>query len=223
MLKSYYTTKMIEQFNKAMEKINSLKIDNDWNSILAVIDSAFKEIFRLGSDFFDSLSYENVLDIVTMNGSIEQDRCIIVAKFLEEEAEAYNHMKYENESMMLMEKSFKLFLEAYSTEQKAELGRYIDDIKNMYDKMYYIEIDDKSKLQLIYYFEAEGIYTKCEDLLYDIIESSNNSEDYIKKGIEFYKRLLGKSDYELEKADLPRNEVTDGLNRLLNIAPDNCT
>lgn len=216
MLKSDYTTKMIEQFKKAMEKIDSLKSENDWNSVLAVIDSSFKEIFRLGSSFFNSLSYENILDIVTMNGSIEQDRCIIVAKFLEEEAEAFNHINQEDESVLLFQKSLRLFLEAFSTEKKADLEEYFSDIKSIYDKIDYLDIGERTKLQLIDYFKAKGIYTKCEDLLYEILEDNSDSQ-YIEKGIEFYKNLLDKTDGELEDADLPRDEVLDGLSRLQNM------
>lgn len=213
MLKSDYTTKMIEQFKKAMEKIENRKYHNDWNSISDIIDSAFKEIFRLGSNFFNSISFENVLDIVTMNGNIEQDRCIIVAKFLEEEAEALIHIGKEAESNPMLQKSLKLFLEAYSAEKKADLEVYFSDIKTIYEKIDYMEIDNRSKLQLIDYFKAKGIYTKCEDLFYEILEDSSD-EEYIKKGIDFYNNLLNKSDEELENADLPRNEVLDGLKRL---------
>lgn len=213
MLKSDYTTKMIEQFKKAMEKINSLKENKDWNSVLEVIDYSFKDIFRLGSSFFNSLSYENVLDMVTMNGNIEQDRCIIVAKFLEEEAEAYNYLNDAEESNQLLQKSLRLFLKAYSEEKKADLEIYFADIKKIYEEIDYPEIDDESKMQLIVYFEAEGIYTKCEDLFYEILEE-NNDEVYVDKAIKFYNNLLEKSDAELENADLPRDEVIDGLSRL---------
>lgn len=71
------------------------------------------------------------------------------------------------------------------------------------------------KLQRYYYLV--GNYAKAEDLLFKLIEDVIDLDihkELLTEGINFYENLLGKTDLELEKGNLPRDEVVDGINAI---------
>lgn len=216
MIKSDYTAKMIGQFRKAMVTINELKKENKWEETLSEIDAAFKEIFRLGISFFNSFSEENVLDVLTMNGNIEVDRCIITAKLLEEQGIVYENLNDSNNSFYSYERSLSFFLEAFLQGRKADLEEFYADIDVIQEKISDYELSTKIKEKIFEYNVEKQWYTKAEDMLYEIISSENVDEKIVKEGVRFYEKLLTKDDEELEQADLPREEVEIALSDLKN-------
>lgn len=216
MIKSDYTAKMIGQFRKAMVTINELKKENKWEETLSEIDAAFKEIFRLGISFFNSFSEENVLDVLTMNGNIEVDRCIITAKLLEEQGIVYENLNDSNNSFYSYERSLSFFLEAFLQGRKADLEEFYADIDVIQEKISDYELSTKIKEKIFEYNVEKQWYTKAEDMLYEIISSENVDEKIVKEGVRFYEKLLTKDDEELEQADLPREEVEIALTDLKN-------
>jgi hypothetical protein len=67
--------------------------------------------------------------------------------------------------------------------------------------------------RLLFYYEARGMFAQAEDVLFQWIEIGDAEAK--QAGAEFYERLLGKSDEELERGDLPRAEVEQGRDELL--------
>lgn len=78
-------------------------------------------------------------------------------------------------------------------------------------------IPDELNEKLFQYYRIVGSYSRAEDLLYNMIDSSTCIEEkkrLTEEGILFYKNILNKTDEELEHGNLPRNEVLDGINTL---------
>jgi len=57
-----------------------------------------------------------------------------------------------------------------------------------------------------------GKYARSEDRLFEL--AKRRPEEGLQVGIPFYERLLKKTDQELERGNLPRNEVKEGLEEL---------
>ena len=89
MLKRNLTAELVGKFNEALAKIQEYKNEGENEEALSVIDNTLKELFRLGSKFFNSFSDENLIDMVKTDGTINADKCIMMAKLLEEEAEIF--------------------------------------------------------------------------------------------------------------------------------------
>ena len=113
MLKRTITAELIKKFNEMLHKILD-DIDNkDYEGALNLIDAAFKDIFRLSIKFFNSLSLENIMEMVKINGSIVTDKCIMMAKLLEEEGNILENQNKLDDAFYIHQKSLNLFLEAY--------------------------------------------------------------------------------------------------------------
>jgi hypothetical protein len=53
--------------------------------------------------------------------------------------------------------------------------------------------------------------------LWELVETEDGDE-YVEEGIDFYDRLLAKPDEDLVAGDLPRDEVAEGLARIRALA-----
>lgn len=221
MLKSGYTKKLIEQFGTSLEEIINLELENKPQEALEIIHTTFSNLFRLNSMFFDSVSVENLLDILKVNGVIERDKTIVIAKLLEEEAKIYEKSGKDNESTYIYIKSLALFLEAFLCDRDAELTDQLKDINFVFNKVSSYKLPDSVLANLISYFEEKGLYDSAENAIYDLLDNTCNSESSIETGIEFYKKLLTKSDENLENGNLPRNEITEGIKRLSMLQREN--
>lgn len=214
MLKSDFTKKLIEQFKTALKEITELKEQNNMNGALIAIQNTFSNLFRLNSMFFDSVSDENLVEILKVNGVIEKDKTIIIAKLLEEEASIYEKIGNEKDSFYLYLKSLNLMLEAFFCDREAELTYYFSDIDTLYNTISSFVIPNNIKNKLLRYYEEVKNYATAENILYDLLESCNYSDDSINQGIEFYTRLLAKDDTDLIEGNLPRDEIKEALNSL---------
>jgi hypothetical protein len=62
------------------------------------------------------------------------------------------------------------------------------------------------------HFESRGKFAKAEDAVFELAECE--PEEALAVGVAFYKRALAKTDDELERGNLPRGEVREGLQEL---------
>ena len=56
---------------------------------------------------------------------------------------------------------------------------------------------------------------KIKKKIFELIE--NNNKDIIDRSVSFYKKLLHRTDEELESGNLSREEVNDALDEILKI------
>jgi hypothetical protein len=68
---------------------------------------------------------------------------------------------------------------------------------------------------LMIYYETTGAFSMAEDVLYDWIDAEPGSSDPLEAGIALYQQLLLKPNEELTAGGLPRDEVEEGLEDLL--------
>jgi tetratricopeptide (TPR) repeat protein len=77
-----------------------------------------------------------------------------------------------------------------------------------------------SQINLISYNEQLGLFADAEDALWKGLEVSANHVDILRRGAAFYQNARKQADARLEKGNLPREEVEDGLKDLQQIIDD---
>ena len=217
MLKRNLTAELVGKFNEALAKIQKYKMERDYDEALNVIDSTLKDIFRLGSKFFNSFSDENLIDMVKTDGTINADKCIMMAKLLEEESEILEALGKSNEAFYINLKSLNLFLEAYiNKDENCDLQNFFSDIDLIIEKICDYKVPLTLQTKMIGYHIKSKNYDKAENILYEILEDNNFNKDVIEKGISFYETLLTKSNEDLETGNLSKEEVIESLSILKN-------
>ncbi|MHC6180655.1 DUF6483 family protein [Clostridium sp. JNZ X4-2] len=215
MLKRTITAELIKKFNELLIKILDGKKNKNYREALDLIDTAFKDMFRLSLKFFNSLSVNSLMEMVKINGTINTDKCIIMAKLLEEEGNILESQNKLNDSFYIHQKSLHLFLNAYLSERvDCELEVHFSDIDSIISKICQYKLSYELENQIVAYYTKSCKYDKAEDIIYELLQENAYSSQSIKYSIEFYNNLLLKSDSELCAGNLPREEIIDSLSSL---------
>lgn len=213
MLKINMNSELIKRFYKIIKEINDNINAENYKSALESVEEAFKEFFRLDSKFFNSLSEENLLDMIKTNNIMDLYKCIIMSKLLMEEGVIYEKLQAENESFYLYQKSLYLYIEALlNLDEDEEIDKYKRDVTILIDKLSEYKLICKLQKQIVSYYLKEGEYANAENLVYELLEY--DQEVHKEYAISFYKGLLSKKDDDLNKGRLPREEIIESLGSL---------
>ncbi|AYD39860.1 hypothetical protein D4Z93_04740 [Clostridium fermenticellae] len=215
MLKRNMTLELVAKFEEYIRKILRNKEDGNLDKAITLIDDTFKEIFRLSLKFFNSFSDESLIDMIKSGGSINSDKCIMMAKLLEEEGFILELQKKENESFCILLKSLNLFLEAcLNKSSDSNLKDYFSDINSIINRVKEYKLPLYIEYKLIDYYICEHKYDKADDIIFETLEFDNFSTTSIKSALKFYEDLLLKEDSDLEDGNLPRSEIANSLSDL---------
>ncbi|MBP1744565.1 MAG: hypothetical protein H6Q58_1543 [Firmicutes bacterium] len=215
MLKVNVNSELIKKFSEVIHGILTMIGKGEYEKALELIDGAFKDFFRLGSKFFNALTEENLLDMARTNNIMDVDKCIIMAKLLLEEARVYDRLYGKSESFCLYKKSLYLYAEAYEyVEEDTELYKYFADMDSLISEIERYKLEPELQKQLIRYFLKKGAYDKADNVLYELLEAREFTEGSKEYASEIYKALLSRTDAELEKGNMTREEITESLETL---------
>lgn len=215
MLKRNLTAELVGKFNEALAKIKEYREEGKNEEALIVIDNTLKDLFRLGFKFFNSFSDENLIDMVKTDGTINADKCIMMAKLLEEDAEILEDLGDSDESFYIYIKSLNLFLEAFlNKDEDCDLQGFFSDIDIIIEKICDYKVPVILQNKMIDYYIKTKNYDKAENILYEILEENDFNKNLLEKGISFYEELLNKDDEELENGNLSKEEIIESLSSL---------
>ncbi|MDR0312633.1 MAG: DUF6483 family protein [Treponema sp.] len=208
-----YILRVIEQFAAYLWAIVFNKKAQNYDIAIEKIEEAYNELlYRKGNDLKD-LSAVEIIEINSNGNLIEKENIEIIANLLYEEAEITELRNGPNNlSLEYYCKSLKLFLLLMN---KMDTQKFIKNIDEIIYKLEGYEIDDDTKIELYKYYYKSGLFGKAEDMLYQLLE--NNYPEIINEIVNFYELLIKKDDTELEHGNLPRDEITDAMEKLRNI------
>lgn len=215
MLKQNFTDELIKKFLNYIDNIEKEINNKNYKSALNLVDDAFKDIFRLGMKFFNSFTTNNLIEMVSTNRKSNTDRCIMMAKLLEEEGFILEKQNKIDESFYINKKSLTIFLDTYSKRNDYyTLGEYFNNIQNLIDNIFQYEIPVSLENKIKDYYISIGKYDKAENVFYYIMEESNYSIDSIKNALEFYNKLIFKEDSVLKEGGISKQEIQDSIQQL---------
>ncbi|KZL93780.1 DUF6483 family protein [Clostridium magnum] len=215
MLKRNLTAELVGKFNEALAKIKEYREEGKNEEALIVIDNTLKDLFRLGFKFFNSFSDENLIDMVKTDGTINADKCIMMAKLLEEDAEILEDLGNSDESFYIYLKSLNLFLEAFlNKDEDCDLQGFFSDMDIIIEKICNYKVPVILQNKMIDYYIKTKNYDKAENILYEILEENDFNKNLLEKGISFYEELLNKDDEDLENGNLSKEEIIESLSSL---------
>jgi hypothetical protein len=150
--------------------------------------------------------------MVKTDGTINADKCIMMAKLLEEEAEIIEILGNSNEAFYINLKALNLFLEAYlNKDENCDLQNFFSDIDVIIEKINDYKTPVAIQNKMVDYYTKSERYDIAENILYEILEDTEFEENAIKRSISFYEALFSKSDTDLEKGNLSKEEIQESL------------
>ncbi|WP_446897523.1 DUF6483 family protein [Clostridium sp. LBM24168] len=215
MLKQTLTNELIKKFTYYLNSIETKKCSDDYKSAIKLIDDAFKDIFRLGLKFFNSFTTENIIDMASTNRRQNTDKCIMIAKLLEEEGSILQRQDKLNEAFYINQKSLNIFLDAYiNKSDHCELEEYFNDIQPLIDDVFQYKLPITLEEKIKDYYISINKYDKAEDIIYYILEETKYDTTYIEYALKFYNNLLSKEDLDLKNGGLSKLEIKKSITEL---------
>lgn len=213
MIKNDYLTTKMKELTLIITKVLKSNDSKQLEESRLMVNDAFKKLLGLNSELAGSLSYNDLMKLVGAYEAAEAMKFVILAQLLKLDADMY---KAEGEAI----RSFNLYIKSLNIYIKAALldsdcleqgEEIIDEIFNEIEEY---ELPKDSRVLIFRYFELVNKYDKAEDMLFDVLEDTDNEEAIVEEGVNFYERLLEKSEEALQNGNLPLEEVQDGIERL---------
>ena len=208
-----YLLRMVEMLGQVLAKVLGQKDLKSTEEALLDIDRAGKMFIGLDSVMVSSFSDEDLIALLHSGGALDTNKCLAVAELQYAEGQVLELRQDDNEYRLQYQRSLHFFLEAVTQDRDISAGSYDEKINILLSKLHDIILPPAVLNKLFRYYEQQGAYAKAEDVLFELMDT--NPVKTIDDGIVFYKRLLCKTDDELERGNLPRNEVEEGLRELM--------
>ncbi|MFD1775207.1 DUF6483 family protein [Paenibacillus rhizophilus] len=214
MFRRDYIVRMIEDMTGMIAKVFVLKQERKTTEALWEVDELLNKHFRLNSRLLNSLSVEDIIEMFRLGGGIEVDKLQGMARLLYEEGTIYAAAGNLPELLPRLMKALHLYLYAALHGADRELLGLPKEIDDCLKDIEAYRLPVKTERLLMSYMESVGRYGKAEDSLYRLMEQGKATE---KEGEELYDRLLEKDPGELERGNLPLEEVRQGRQEWLKL------
>jgi hypothetical protein len=214
MINKDYILRIAERVGRALAIILGLRKLNKQEEALIYIDDLLLQTVGLSSTFINSLSEEMLVKTFSPMGVLNADACLWAASLLKAEGEIYEDMGKSSESYYRYLKSLHLLLAVLlyeHLENDSDFARAAEDLLNRLDEY---ELPATTRNKLFSYYEHTSRYGKAEDIFYELLEGDHPGRELLEQGQAFYLRLLAKSDDELTRGNLSREEAQEGLAQL---------
>ncbi len=210
-----YLLRMIERLAQIIARILDQKDLKSAEETLREIDGTGKMFSGIDRMMISSFSTEDLIGLMHAGGAFDTNKCLAISELQYAEGQVLEACHDESECKLRFQRSLRFLLEAVTEDRNIPADTYDERIQILVQKLQDIVLPPALRKKLFRHYEGRGEYAKAEDVLYELLET--NPDESRDDGIVYYKRLLLKTDEELEKGNLPRKEIEEGLQKLLHI------
>lgn len=209
-----YILRIAEEFGRAVAQVVYQKQIKDYAAGQNLIDEQCKQLLGVGIGFVHSIPEETLLSMLTSFGTLNTEKCWLLASLLKAEGDIYLDQGNSDNSYYSYLQSLNLFLEVLLLDATISGTDFVPELEGLLYKLSEYELPTSTKLKLFQYFDQSGKYARAEDILFDMLEIDPPDKDVLALGIAFYQRLKRKSDAGLEAGNFSRAEVEEGLSQV---------
>ncbi|MCV9951381.1 DUF6483 family protein [Paenibacillus sp. BT-177] len=211
MLRKDYLLSMMEELTSAVASVLGLRRENKHVEALKQLDELLNKQFRLRSDLLRRLPPEQIIELFRMGPGMEADELQQVARILEEEAVIYMETSRLDEGIRILMKSLHLYLYSDLNGATRDLQVLPERIACIVKLLHEYELSPETSKLLAVHYERENRLDQAADVWFGLAweQPELRSEAEI-----FYSQLLDKTDAELERGGISRQEIIEGLSEI---------
>jgi len=216
MIRRDYILRMIEEFIRALARINSLKQGQRWNEAAEALDDEFKRLVGDGAQAVARLSETDLLARLAQDGPTQavRDKTVLLTTLLKEAGDVATAEGRAEEGRECYLKALHLLLDVLGREDVFEFPDFVPKVELLKQALQGTSLPVRTHAMLMQHYERTGDFAKAEDELFAMLDAEPDNERLVEFGCAFYRRLLAQSDTALNEANLPRAEVEEGLKEL---------
>ncbi|CAA7601336.1 Hypothetical protein DEACI_2002 [Acididesulfobacillus acetoxydans] len=209
-----YFMKIVQQFSTAIGRIMGLKAENKIEESQDVLNETLTNFTGLSREVLEVLPYEILIQKVSGSRRTNTEKCLMLAELLSQQADIYEFEGKMSKAKNLYLKSLNIMISVTFDHNDELLEQNREKGSELLKKIGKSELPKESKLLLFKYYENVKDYAKAEDVLFELMDADEVNDDLLAQGTAFYKRLVKREPIELEKGNLPLDEVLEGLANL---------
>lgn len=209
-----YLMRIVKQFTTAIGKIMGLKAENKIEESQEVIRDTLKYFTDLKIEVIETLPYDILIHKVSGSRLINAEKYLMLGELLIQQADIYETKGEKSRARNLYTKSLNIKIDILLNDDNLVSEQNLDSVNKLIDKIGLFNLPTESKLLVFRYYVLAENYAKAEDMLYNLLETNGPNKEILRKGIEFYEKLINIDHDKLERGNLPIDEVLEGLANL---------
>ncbi|HMK39176.1 MAG TPA: DUF6483 family protein [Bacteroidota bacterium] len=213
MIEQDYFMRMISMLASMLARILFLKKQKDFPRALLEVQTACRTLLGIEHSVIRICSPAQLSELLGTDPSLAIHRAYILGLLLKEEADIRRMAGEETEACLLDLKSLELLIDARLGEGKALTPEHESQVDALLSGLAGYPIEPGVLEKIMSYHEETGRFDRAENVLFDILAAS---PEFAPEGLQFYRRLLMKSDEDLRAGNLPRDEVMEGIAEIKN-------
>lgn len=218
MITEDYFLRIINQLAYVLASVLKLMKLREYEAALEEIQASAKQLLGMDIRLLTTLSDVECLRLLSLGDRFDLEKCVVIAELLRSIGDVREAQGDEAERYHCYVTSLSLFLELLREEPEGLPKEYHEKVAALLEKLSGLELPTPVRVKLFQYYELVRRFDKAEDTLFEIVQED---ESFVQEGLKYYGRLLQRTDEELGRGNLPREEVEEGLRELSILARKN--
>ena len=216
MIRRDYILRMIEEFVRALARINAAKQRQKWDEASGDLDTEFKRLAGINAQEAAQMSETELLARVVRGEPthLVRDKILMLTTLLKESGDVALAQDQSEKAHACHLKSLHLLLDTLGRGEIFECPEFVPKVEMLVTALQVTTLARGTHAMLMRHYERTGEFARAEDALFALLEAEPDNNVIIEFGVIFYQRLLGQSDATLSAGALPRTEVEEGLRGL---------
>ena len=210
-----YFLRMIHQLAHVLATVLNLSQLQRYDDALEEVQLSSRQLLGMDLRLLTTLSDTEFIRLLSLGDRFDVEKCVVAAELLRLVGEVKELEGEEGVRFHCTTTSLSLFLELLIRESGVLPKEYHDEIELLIGKLSTYELPVGLQAKLFRYYEAIGQFDAAENVLFDVVQQDAT---FIVEGLKFYGRLLQRTDDELVRGNLPRDEVESSLRDLAKLA-----
>jgi hypothetical protein len=211
-----YIKRMINQLVAALQMIIGLKAAGQYGQALQAIDQALEQLLGLRAGLAKRLSDDAILHSLMQGNKLDRDRLLIVADLFKEEGDVYAALKRDTESYSSHLRALNFYIEAALSGEQDNIPEVKDKVEDLHHQLDKYHLPPSTLYSLFAYYDKTGRYRKAAGILSQLLDEQVLQDEVRRESLDFYRRLMDKSEADLEKGGLTRSEVEERFSKFTN-------
>ena len=209
MIRRDYILRMIEEFIRALARINSLKKGRLWREAEGAVDEEFNKLIGGGAQAALRMSETELLAKLIRGEptQVVRDKTLLLSTLLKEAGDVAVAQNRLADGQHCYVKGLNLVLEILARGETFEFPDFVPRVEAFLAALPEPQLPLNTQALLMQHYERIGEFGKAEDALFEILGAEPNEPKLLDFGIAFYQRLKTRSNAELSAGNLPKAEL----------------
>jgi hypothetical protein len=214
-----YIKRMLEQFGEFLLALKALMREDRQEEAREQLNLAYKEALGLDPEFVRNAPNDYLILSAGQSRVGDVDKSLVLADLLAMDGDWHALAGDDDTAATCYAKAMNVLAESVLRQPFGVAKEHIERVAELETKIEHYDPPFDTRGRMFRLHERIGQFAAAEDDLYHLLDMSEGDDELIGHttdlGIAFYQRLLPLKDHELMLGGLPRSEVQEGLEDLM--------